>query len=40
MRVPPSIPDLTPSEFVLEDAEQHGPHLALIEAGIGRELTA
>jgi hypothetical protein len=33
MRVPPSIPDLTLSEFVLGDAERDGPHPALIDAG-------
>ena len=34
-----SIPNLTLPQFVLERAERHGPHRALIDAGSGRELT-
>ena len=39
MSRPVSIPGLTLPEFVLADAERHGPHRALIDASTGCELT-
>jgi acyl-CoA synthetase (AMP-forming)/AMP-acid ligase II len=35
----PPIPELTLPEFVLDQAERHGPHRALIDLGSGREMT-
>ena len=39
MTVLPAIPELTLPEFVLDQAERHGPHRALIDLGSGREMT-